>query len=80
MKLKGLSKNGELTDSESNTSTKYKLMKKWSFYSITILSLLTLTSCEAVETIFKAGMWWGILLVCVIVGILLLIFSRGKNS
>ncbi|THV59887.1 phosphatidate cytidylyltransferase [Chryseobacterium candidae] len=55
-------------------------MKKWSFYSITILMLLTLTSCEAVETIFKAGMWWGIILVCVIAGILLLIFSRGKNS
>ncbi len=55
-------------------------MKKWSFYSIILLSILTLTSCEAVETIFKAGMWWGIILVCVIVGIILLIFSRGKNS
>jgi hypothetical protein len=28
-----------------------------------ILCLLTLTSCEA-ETIFKAGMWWGIIVVC----------------
>ncbi|AKK71396.1 phosphatidate cytidylyltransferase [Chryseobacterium sp. P1-3] len=55
-------------------------MKKWSIYSIMIVSLLTLTSCEAVETIFKAGMWWGIFLVCVIVVILLLIFSKGKNS
>lgn len=54
-------------------------MKKWSFYSMILLSLLTLTSCEAVETIFKAGMWWGILLVCAIVVILLLIFSKGKN-
>lgn len=55
-------------------------MKKIILYSITILSLLLLTSCEAVETIFKAGMWWGIILVCVIVVILLLIFSKGKNS
>ncbi|WP_343679711.1 phosphatidate cytidylyltransferase [Chryseobacterium arthrosphaerae] len=55
-------------------------MKKWSIYSMTILSLLTLTSCEAVGTIFKAGMWWGIFLVCIIAAILLLIFSRGKNS
>ncbi|REC64790.1 phosphatidate cytidylyltransferase [Chryseobacterium flavum] len=55
-------------------------MKKWNFYSISILSLLTLSSCEAVETIFKAGMWWGIFLVCAIVVILLLIFSKGKNS
>ncbi|RTZ46037.1 phosphatidate cytidylyltransferase [Chryseobacterium arthrosphaerae] len=54
-------------------------MKKWSIYSMTILSLLTLTSCEAVGTIFKAGMWWGILLVCIIAAILLLIFSRVKT-
>lgn len=55
-------------------------MKKWTFYSMMILSLLTLTSCEAIETIFKAGMWWGIFLVCAIVVILILIFSKGKNS
>ncbi|WP_300690131.1 phosphatidate cytidylyltransferase [Chryseobacterium sp.] len=55
-------------------------MKKWTLYSIAILTLLTLTSCEAVGTIFKAGMWWGIFLVCVIVVILLVIFSKGKNS
>ncbi|CAA7386231.1 MULTISPECIES: phosphatidate cytidylyltransferase [Chryseobacterium] len=55
-------------------------MKKWILYSIVILGLLTLTSCEAVETIFKAGMWWGIFLVVVVVVILLLIFSKGKNS
>lgn len=55
-------------------------MKKLSFYSFTIFSLLLLTSCEAVGTIFKAGMWWGILLVCAIVVILFLIFSKGKNS
>lgn len=55
-------------------------MKKWSIYSITILSLLSLTSCEAVGTIFKAGMWWGIFLVGIIIVILFLIFSKGKNS
>lgn len=55
-------------------------MKKLSLYSIMTLSVLTLTSCEAVGTIFKAGMWWGIILVCVIVVILFLIFSKGKNS
>ncbi len=55
-------------------------MKKWSIYSITIVSLLTLTGCEAVGTIFKAGMWWGIFLVFIIVVILFLIFSKGKNS
>lgn len=55
-------------------------MKKLTLYSITLFSLLLLTSCEAVETVFKAGMWWGIILVCAVVVILLLIFSKGKNS
>ncbi len=55
-------------------------MKKWSLYSMTSLSLLTLTSCEAVETIFKAGMWWGIIVVVGIIAIILWLFSRGRNS
>jgi hypothetical protein len=55
-------------------------MKKWTLYSITLICLLTLTSCEAVETIFKAGMWWGIILVVGVVAVILWLFSRGKNS
>ncbi|EJL74027.1 hypothetical protein PMI13_01233 [Chryseobacterium populi] len=55
-------------------------MKKLTLYSITIFSLLLLTSCDAIETIFKAGMWWGILLVVAVIAILFLIFSKGKNS
>ncbi|OCK52228.1 phosphatidate cytidylyltransferase [Chryseobacterium sp. CBo1] len=55
-------------------------MKKITLYSMTIISLMLLTSCEAVEIIFKAGMWWGIILVVGVVGILLWLFSRGKNS
>lgn len=55
-------------------------MKKLSLYSLMMFGLLSLTSCEAVETIFKAGMWWGIILVVGIIGIILWLFSRGKNS
>ncbi|PIF46711.1 hypothetical protein CLU96_3750 [Chryseobacterium sp. 52] len=55
-------------------------MKKLTLFSITLFTFLTLTSCEAIETIFKAGMWWGIILVLAVVVILFLIFSRGKNS
>jgi len=55
-------------------------MKKITLYSMTIISLMLLTSCEAVETIFKAGMWWGIILVVGVIGIILWLFSRGKNS
>ncbi|BEV03848.1 MULTISPECIES: phosphatidate cytidylyltransferase [Chryseobacterium] len=55
-------------------------MKKWSLYSMMIFCLLTLTSCEAVETIFKAGMWWGIIVVVAVIAIILWLFSRGRNS
>ncbi|WP_419870355.1 phosphatidate cytidylyltransferase [Chryseobacterium sp. CT-SW4] len=55
-------------------------MKRISLFSIALISLLFLTSCEAVETIFKAGMWWGILLVVAVIVIILLLFFRGKNS
>ncbi|WP_144282128.1 phosphatidate cytidylyltransferase [Chryseobacterium echinoideorum] len=55
-------------------------MKKLTLFSITVMSLMLLTSCEAVETIFKAGMWWGIILVVGVIGLLLWLFSRGRNS
>jgi len=54
-------------------------MKKWSLYSLMTLGLLTLTSCEAVETIFKAGMWWGIIVVVGIIAIILWLFSRVRK-
>lgn len=54
-------------------------MKKLSLYSLMMFGLLSLTSCEAVETIFKAGMWWGIILVVGVIGIILWLFSRGKK-
>lgn len=55
-------------------------MRKLTLYSMSLLSILLLTSCEAVETIFKAGMWWGIIVVVGIIALLLWLFSRGKNS
>lgn len=55
-------------------------MKKISVYSIIMLSLLSLTGCEAIETIFKAGMWWGIIVVVGVIAIILWLFSRGKDS
>lgn len=55
-------------------------MKKLGLLSISLLGLMLLTSCEAVETIFKAGIWWGIILVVGVLGIILWLFSRGKNS
>ena len=35
--------------------------------------------CQVVEGIFKAGMWVGILLVLVVVGILFMLFGRSRS-
>lgn len=54
-------------------------MKKY-FTIIPLFLILGLfTSCEAIETIFKAGMWWGIILVVGVIGLVMWLLSRGKN-
>jgi len=46
-----------------------------------LLVVLAMVSagCQAVEGIFKAGMWVGILLVVVVVGILFMLFGRARS-
>lgn len=54
-------------------------MRTMYFASTLVLLMLTLTSCEVIGNIFKAGVWVGVLIV---VGILALIFwlvSRGRK-
>jgi hypothetical protein len=48
---------------------------------IIILIALSVSSCEAIAGIFKAGMGFGIFLViAVIAGILFLVFRSGKKT
>ncbi|MCQ4034802.1 phosphatidate cytidylyltransferase [Kaistella montana] len=54
-------------------------MKKFTLLSLSVFALTLLTSCEAVETIFKAGMWWGIILVVGVIGLVLWLLSRGRK-
>lgn len=51
------------------------------FYSIIILLAITvsMTSCEAIAGIFKAGMWSGIIIVALIVGLILYFVSRSRK-
>lgn len=54
-------------------------MKKFTFLSLAVFCLLSLTSCEAIGTIFKAGMWWAFILIAGVIGLILWLFTRGKN-
>jgi len=62
-----------------NLIHKYYTMKKYINFIPLFLLAGMLTSCEAVETIFKAGMWWGIILVVGVIGLVMWLLSRGKN-
>ena len=51
-------------------------MKKVSlgFFAVLVLSMLTI--CEAVSTIFKAGMWWAFILMFAGVALIIWILSK----
>jgi len=54
-------------------------MKKISF-SMLILLIVLLNSCQAIGAIFKAGVWVGALIVLAIVGLILYLVMRGSNK
>lgn len=58
---------------------KIEAMKKYFLFGSIGFMCLLLTSCEAVETIFKAGMWWAFFLVFLVIGIILWIFSKMRG-
>jgi hypothetical protein len=54
-------------------------MKKTLFIPVLFL-LLTLSSCELVGDIFEAGVWAGVLLVVVVVGLVIFLFAKLFGS
>jgi hypothetical protein len=55
-------------------------MKLYSFLLVLLVCTLTLTSCEAIGTIFKAGMYWAFFLVALIVGIILWVVMKSRKK
>jgi Ni,Fe-hydrogenase III small subunit len=54
---------------------KTHIMKKYSFLPLLAL-LMSLSSCEIIGGIFKAGVWSGVILVVVVVGLIIFILAR----
>ncbi|RPD39154.1 phosphatidate cytidylyltransferase [Chitinophaga barathri] len=54
-------------------------MKNATLFLLAILTV-TLSSCELVEGIFKAGVWTGLLLVAVVLGLIIWLISRGRKD
>ena len=51
-------------------------MKKYTLFSLAFLACTMLTSCEAIETIFKAGMWWAFFLVFLVIVLIIWLISK----
>lgn len=55
-------------------------MNRLSYLWLSVLALsVTLTSCELVEGIFKAGFWTAIILIVVVIGLIVWIASRFRR-
>ncbi|MBC7867262.1 MAG: phosphatidate cytidylyltransferase [Gloeobacteraceae cyanobacterium ES-bin-316] len=54
-------------------------MTKNFFYLFLLSAVPFLSSCEAIGTIFKAGMWWAFILVFIVVAVILWIISKAKK-
>lgn len=54
-------------------------MKFSLFFSLLLLSFV-LSSCGAIETIFKAGMWWAFILIGLVVGIILYVMAKARKK
>lgn len=58
------------------------IMKKFNFLNVSFLLFalaITLSSCEAIGSIFKAGMWTGLIIVAIIIAIILYFVNKSKN-
>jgi cytosine/uracil/thiamine/allantoin permease len=51
-------------------------MKKYSLIAIIALISTTLSSCELVEGIFKAGVWSGVIIVVIILALIIWLISK----
>ncbi len=54
-------------------------MKFRLFFSV-LLSTIILSGCSAVETIFKAGMWWAFILIGLAVALILYVIAKARKK
>jgi hypothetical protein len=55
-------------------------MKKSFLVFISSLFLFSLTGCQLIGDVFKAGVWVGVLLVVGIIGLIIFLATRGSNK
>lgn len=51
----------------------------WFTLLLVVLASITVAGCEAVETIFQAGVWVGVILVTVVLGIVAFVAAKLRS-
>ena len=54
-------------------------MKQAVAFMLLVISTIMLAGCELVGDIFEAGVWVGVILVILVVGLAVWLFSRGRT-
>ncbi|MGS0748869.1 phosphatidate cytidylyltransferase [Halpernia sp. GG3] len=54
-------------------------MKKFALLSLVLVTLGSLQSCAVIGDVFKAGMWWGIIVVVAVAAVIIWLFGKGKS-
>ena len=54
-------------------------MKIYRALFLLMFTMIVFSSCGAVETIFKAGMWWAFFLIGLVVVVVLVVISKVKK-
>ena len=52
--------------------------RSWSLFALLLLSTVTLTGCMVIASIFKAGVWVGVILVLAVIGVVAWIASKSR--
>jgi Rrf2 family protein len=61
------------------TNRNRRMPMKHSYLAVLLLlSTVALTGCEAIGDIFKAGVWTGVLLVILVIGVIVWLLTRSK--
>ena len=50
----------------------------WYLFVLLLFSTVALTGCEIIGDIFKAGVWVGVLLVILVIGVIVWLVTRSK--
>jgi hypothetical protein len=55
-------------------------MKTYRALFVALFTMVVLSGCGAIETIFKAGMWWAFFLVGLVIVLILIVVSKAKKK